>query len=239
MNATADHNAVLKRVARERLGQLGIVQKGRSRIWFDDRMWFMTMVEFQPSSYSRGSYLNVGARWLWWPGKDALAFDYGYRVHGFESSDTGDWEATSRALADRAAERCLELRAKFPHVSAAASILNAGTPTDWDAANAGIAAALAGDIAMARRRLAAVVVGEARYDWEIERRGVATRLLEELDEAARFRNARISDIQGARMTLRLPDLDDGAIRKALEPQDDQGEPDRRFATRLRGFLSRD
>jgi hypothetical protein len=41
------------------------VRKGRSRVWFDDQGWWIGVVEFQPSSWSRGTYLNVGVSWLW------------------------------------------------------------------------------------------------------------------------------------------------------------------------------
>ena len=45
------------------------------------------MVEFQPSGWSRGSYLNVGCMWLW-NVAEHLSFDVVYRVnefHRFES----------------------------------------------------------------------------------------------------------------------------------------------------------
>ena len=65
------------------LRPVGLVQQGRSRAWLDDRGWWVGVVEFQPSSFSRGSYLNVGVNWLWTPEED-LAYDLGGRVavHG-------------------------------------------------------------------------------------------------------------------------------------------------------------
>ncbi len=84
--AAPDHNAVLRTAARAALLPLGLIQRGRSRVWLDDRGWFLIVVEFQPSSWSKGSYLNVAAMWLW-RDKDYLSFDYGGpdgdRIAGF------------------------------------------------------------------------------------------------------------------------------------------------------------
>ncbi len=78
----ADHNALLKRIARERLAPHGMVQQGGSRTFLKDRGWFMVMIEFQPSSFARGSYLNVGADLHFFP-REHMAFYCGYREAGF------------------------------------------------------------------------------------------------------------------------------------------------------------
>lgn len=61
--ADFDHNKILNAAAREVLRPLGFRQRGRSRMWFEDRGWWLVLVEFQPSQWSRGSYLNVGPMW--------------------------------------------------------------------------------------------------------------------------------------------------------------------------------
>jgi hypothetical protein len=43
------------------LTPLGLTQRGRSRLWLDDHGWWLIVVEFQPSAWSRGSHLNVSA----------------------------------------------------------------------------------------------------------------------------------------------------------------------------------
>ena len=60
-----DHNSLIRGAARETLLPLGLSQKGRSRTWIDDHGWWLIVVEFQPSSFGRGSYLNVGHQHLW------------------------------------------------------------------------------------------------------------------------------------------------------------------------------
>ena len=55
-----DHNRVIDAEARQALKPLGLYRKGKSRVWYDDHGWWLIQVEFQPSAWFRGSYLNVG-----------------------------------------------------------------------------------------------------------------------------------------------------------------------------------
>ncbi len=70
-----EHSAILNRAAKSALTPLGFKQKGRSRVWLADRGYWLCVVEFQPSGFSKGSYLNTSAHWLWKP-NEALSFDY-------------------------------------------------------------------------------------------------------------------------------------------------------------------
>jgi hypothetical protein len=98
------HSKLLTIAARSILRPMGLVQKGRSRIWLDDRQWWVCVVEFQPSSWSRGSYLNVGCMWLWLV-KDYVSFDLGHRVEHFhEFQDEQQFKTESMDLAARAAQ---------------------------------------------------------------------------------------------------------------------------------------
>jgi len=87
------------------------------------------MVEFQQSSWSKGSYLNVGACFLW-NEKDFLSFDAGHRVEGFhEFISDAQFALAATFLAERAGQEVLALRERFAspsHVEA------------WMAANAGL-----------------------------------------------------------------------------------------------------
>lgn len=77
-----DHNRIIALVAKERLGELGISRKGNSRTWYKDNGWWVLLIEFQPSSWDRGTYLNVGVTWLW-NAKGYLSFDQGGRLAHF------------------------------------------------------------------------------------------------------------------------------------------------------------
>ena len=125
------HSKLLTAAARSALRPLGLVQKGRSRTWLDDQGWWLGVVEFQPSSYSRGSYLNVGVNWLWNP-KDYLSFNYGHRVHFDDGSQYVEYESDEQfaplaeKLATAAAEKVLHYRQLFPTVAASAAVLSLG-----------------------------------------------------------------------------------------------------------------
>ena len=80
------HDRIIKKAASEILVPLGLFQKGQSRCWLDDNGWYITQVEFQPSAWSKGAYLNVGVSFLWKKSKaldETLSFDIGYRENAF------------------------------------------------------------------------------------------------------------------------------------------------------------
>jgi hypothetical protein len=109
------------------------------------------MVEFQPSSWSHGSYLNVGASWLW-EGQEHLSFDEGHRILEFVPFlDELQFTSEMREMATRARDEVLKLRERFPSVGAVAELL-ASKPDSktWDSVHAGIAAGLVGKVDAAR-----------------------------------------------------------------------------------------
>jgi hypothetical protein len=145
MAAAPDHNRLILEAAREALAPLGVRQKGRSRTWLDDHGWWVIVVEFQPSSWSKGTYLNVGAMWLWRE-IDHFAFEYGSRDGNFTAADDLDSFATElRAIAERAAARVGLLRSELATPARVARSLSpiAGD-NRYRLLHAGIAAALAG-----------------------------------------------------------------------------------------------
>jgi len=91
----------------EREGELSGI--GRSRKRLDDQRWYATVIEFQPSGFGKGSYLNVGAHFLWRT-TGHLSFDLGYRVNGFirfESAAQFAPEADAAAATEVARLRAL------------------------------------------------------------------------------------------------------------------------------------
>ena len=73
----------------------------------------MAVVEFQPSGWSRGSYLNVGCMWLW-NTRVHISFDLGYRVDGFvHFENEKPFEPIADKLAIRALQKVEEYRILF------------------------------------------------------------------------------------------------------------------------------
>lgn len=73
-----DHNSLIKAKAKEILVPAGFRQKGSSRLWYKREGWWSCVVEFQPSSFAKGSFLNVSACLHWFP-RDHFSFDLGSR----------------------------------------------------------------------------------------------------------------------------------------------------------------
>ena len=149
-----DHNSLIRIAARRTLGPLGLHQKGRSRTWLDDHGWWLVIVEFQSSSWARGTYLNVGAMWLW-RSIDHLAFEYGYRVGDFLDAETArDFAAGVDAVADRAASEVHRIRTSLSTpMDMARELLAKPSAGGWDLLHAATASVLAGQLDVARQIL--------------------------------------------------------------------------------------
>lgn len=200
MGVQHPHTKLLTAAAREVLRSLGLVQQGRSRTWLDDRGWWVGVVGFQPSSFSRGSYLNVGVNWLWTPEED-LANDLGGRVavpgaaEYIEYVSDEQFAPLARELALVAAERVRHYRDVLPTVAAAASVLmRAGPDALLDAVNAGIAFGLTGDPAAARMMFARYVAwfeSDDEMEWRTE-----------IDDQRYKRASHLSDLVADRQAFR-------------------------------------
>ena len=69
------HDQIIKQLCKDTLLPLGVFQKGTSRIYIDDNGYFFTVLEFQPSAYTKGTYLNVALHFLW-NERDYFSFDF-------------------------------------------------------------------------------------------------------------------------------------------------------------------
>lgn len=211
------HSRLITEAAREVLRPIGLSQKGRSRTWLDDHGWWVAVVEFQPSRWERGSYLNVGVTWLWHPFEHDphLSFDAGSRVEGLVAYESEEqFAAEARRLAERAAEQVRALRAQFPDVGAAARYLSgqARFRQGWPRYNAGVALGLAGAHEESARVLGRVVKSGHGAGWWGYAQQEATRLRELVATDPAAFEARVRErIAANRAALRLPEVD-GDIR---------------------------
>ena len=160
------HTRLLTAAARRILRPLGLQQRGRSRLWLADQGWWLVVVEFQPSDWDKGSYLNVGAMWLW-SEKGYFSFDDGHRVEEFvRFQDEAQFAPAAEHLARRAADEVQGYRTRYPSVLAAARYLAAKSPRSfWDSFHAGVACGLAGEADQAKRFLGEVTGTDDCRDW--------------------------------------------------------------------------
>jgi len=215
-----DHNRIIARVAKKHLAPLGVVRKGRSRVWLDDQGWWVGVLEFQPFSGRKGTTLNAAAHWLWTV-KDYLSFDESFdqshRQGAFvEYTTPAAFEQAAEAFAAQAAERVREIRSKLTTVADALAHVVAAhpavDPAAWGAFHLAVLTGLAGDLAEAHERFAAIVAADAdhEYAWRQERCKNA-RELQALTVMGDGRDSFVREvtarIHAARAAQKLPAID--------------------------------
>ena len=216
------HSKIIAQAAKETLSPLGVFQKGRSRTWIDDRGWWIVVIEFQRSSWRRGSYLNVGAMWLWHE-KDYLSFDVGSRIARFVTySDERQFTPEAVKLAALAREETLKLRRQFASVSDAARYLpkrarKHGNP--WTELAAAIALGYVGKPSQSRSFFESIEHRKADYAWEEQLLATARTLAQTLGQPMAFRRKVEDTIWRTRKLLKLPERTDlGLLEKRPGPR---------------------
>ncbi|GIE89031.1 hypothetical protein SAMN06264365_11474 [Actinoplanes regularis] len=193
----------------------------------------MTVVEFQPGS-SPGTYLNVGAMWLW-ADRAFWAFDYGGRT-SWRNDVTFTWRpldgeagwqqrvgflnadqfSREMALVARvAALQVQKLRQQFPDAAAVCDELTnssaqMGESPLWHAFHGGAAAALSGDLPAAKQNLETVASADLHFEWQHELAAQAVGLLQLMHDPAALRTRVAETIACSRRLLGLPAVTAGS-----------------------------
>ena len=212
------HSQLLREAARQFLGPLGLRQKGRSRTWLDDNRWWLCIVEFQPSGWSRGSHLNVGCMWLWQETNN-LRFDEGYRVENFVAFKNSDqFESVAEKLAKRAAIEVERYRSSFATVSDVADYymkkIPAPTPKEfWSNFHAAVACGAVGRASVSRQFFEQVLRDREDLDWIKAAQTEAAALISVLDDTDRFRHIVREKVIRTRELLKLPKQETASLTK--------------------------
>ena len=203
----SNHNKIINVAARKELKPLGLKRKGSSRIWIDDHGWWLIQVEFQPVSFGKGSYLNVGIGWLLLE-KGYVSFDVGYRINTpfVEYETDQQFEPAAEILAKRAAGEVSKLREKFQSLdSAVEHFRDAELKDPRDFYYAGVTLGLAGETSEARKCLEQAAEFDEESGW---RKGLAYKardLLHLLDEPSQFASSITGTVYRARSAANLDD----------------------------------
>ncbi|WP_328467381.1 hypothetical protein OHA21_48855 [Actinoplanes sp. NBC_00393] len=214
--------------AQAELRPLGLRRHKRTRLWVEDRGWWLLFVDFERARSD--TRLGVGAKFLWGPMPE---FSYDYGGHLFWREETGDfaterpgdghvWVESIRHIRDDqftadltqitgiARQRVLQLRQEAGTPADVARLLSApqtrvGATSWWHAYHAGAAAGLSGDAELARKHFDRIRPDRLAVGWELElgRRAAALSTLAE-DPPALFRRLR-ADIGATRTKLGLSD----------------------------------
>ncbi len=103
-----EHNKLINNAAKHILAPEGLFRKGASRTWIEDNGYYLTIVEFQPSGFDKGTYLNVGTDFLWERTADlneTLSYSYGGRVSVSGAQFAGYRKGESDELFEEKAEK--------------------------------------------------------------------------------------------------------------------------------------
>jgi hypothetical protein len=202
-----DHNKEIAAAAKAVLAPLGCIRKGRSRTWLDDHGWWAGLVEFQPSGWSRGSYLNVAVCYLWKPTypEPSLSFDAVLDPRPWREVKEGESFAGAAAeLASIARDSLIKLREDNRSVAVAAKWLQNMKIEGrvWQDYHLGIAYGLSGQIAAAQRHLRLAVESLPNSEWPLFR-DECSRYLTLVEKGSDFRSAILERIRSTRATLKL------------------------------------
>ncbi|MEU6243713.1 hypothetical protein [Streptomyces sp. NPDC047024] len=206
MATSSPASRLVAAAARTRLRPLGLQQRGRSRVWLDDHGWWLGLVEFTSSSWSQGSGLHVGAMWLW-QDVEHFVFNVSERLSETEDYRHDDqFSPVADALALRAQTYVQELRTRFPDLDSVARDLAAQPVRPgwfWEPWNAAVAAALVGDVALARQRFAVVLAEEPIAPWMDDAQQTAREVEAMVDDRDAVRAWALSRVASCRQRLRL------------------------------------
>jgi hypothetical protein len=205
-------NRLMRDAGRSHLTPVGVQPMSRSaRRWTADRGWWLINVEFQPSGYSVGSYLNVGLQHLWIP-RDHRVFEYSSRqpIEGYgQFADlSGDEASAARAadaLARSACAACEAWLSRLAEDRVHYEWLTASTGDVWDAVNAAFAYAALDDYATAAtlfREVASRI--DAGVTWQAELGGACEALAQMTTTPEALKAEVDQRIRTARQILRLP-----------------------------------
>jgi len=200
----AIHSKLINAAAREILAPMGVRQKGRSRLWYDDHGWWLILVEFQPSGFSRGTYLNVGVNWLW-SNFGYFAFHEGHRVESFVEFEMEEqFNREAHRLAERAAQQVRAYRDTFHSIEVVADFLAAKAHKGgWTLYQAAVAAGICGRRADASKFFDMLSREPSHAEWHEDLKQRAVELSKSLQDLSDFRGRVNELIANARNQLRL------------------------------------
>jgi hypothetical protein len=215
-----DHNREIALAAKRVLAPLGCVRKGRSRTWLDDHGWWTGVIEFQPSGWSKGSYLNVAACYLWQPAHPGpfLSFNTLFGPRPWRDATGGESFADKATeLAMTARESLTEMREQCRSVAAVVDLLRSKWVEKrlWPDYDLGMALGIAGQGELARHHLLLAAETDSTNDWVNAFNRECVSYAELAGNQLAFCEMVLARIQATRTALKLPVLESEVLRRDL------------------------
>jgi len=201
-----DHNKLIAQIAKQTLLPVGVKREGKSRFYYDDNGWWCTIVSFQPSSFSKGSYLNVGVCWLLYE-NDYWTFNVGSQAgsdRGFTSAKN-ESKFTSAVFekAMYAKDIVENNRERFSTISKAHEYYQSIKREGWDRYYAAVIAGMNHEFAIAENDFNSLFEYPETYDWEKERNSRSRKLTDLLSRPKEFAETATQIVLNSRTLHRL------------------------------------
>jgi hypothetical protein len=211
--------SALRRAGRTHLADLGVRPMSSSpRQWLGDHGWWLINVEFQSSSWSVGSYLNVGIQYLWTV-KDHRSFGHANPrvpipgcgqfadLDGAEDVVRANADAVGRAARDAVRGLTSHLQDDDSHMQWLSRATGTGL---WETYDAAIASGLLAHGKDASSKFADIQRGLDRtIDWQNQLASDCEHLAELALDPDRFRSEVDERIADTRQRLHLRPSGDG------------------------------
>lgn len=198
-----EHGRLIAAAAKAALAPLGCKRKGQSRLWISDERYWLISVEFQPSAWSKGSYLNVRPQWLWLRLGANDSFPRPANYIEFENAE--QFMPLIENMAAIAAETVLAFRARFRTLADVNRYFAERiTGTGWPVYRAAVTAGLVGNITTARQLFRRMEMLDAEnYEPWIKLKAECAELAALLDDPDRYRLAILDIITEGRQQWKL------------------------------------
>ncbi len=199
-----EHGKLIAAAAKAALLPLGCRRRGQSRVWSSDERFWYIFIEFQPSAWSRGTYLNIGPIWFFlepWGGEAAPRLGSFIKFESVEKFSPLIEEAAQLVAAEVVA-----LRAKFHTVADIHRFFAGNLSWSGNVYRAAITAGLIGDFALARQLFARVKALDPNRHGILlkDRQDECAALAALLDDPQAYRSAILEKIDARRRARGLP-----------------------------------
>jgi hypothetical protein len=198
-----EHGRLIAAAAKAALAPLGCKRKGQSRLWISDERYWLITVEFQPSAWSRGSYLNVRPVWLWLRLGANDSFPRPADYIEFENAE--QFTPLIRDMAAVAAQTVLAFRHRFRTLADVNRYFAERITGDgWPVYRTAVTAGLVGDTETARHLFRRMEVWDTK-NWEpwMKLKSESAAMAALLDDPEQFRSVLLATITSKRMVFGL------------------------------------
>ncbi|RDV04844.1 hypothetical protein [Undibacter mobilis] len=200
-----EHGKLIAAAAKAALAPLGFRRVGQSRTWISDERYWAIWIEFQPSAWSKGSYLNVRPSWLWlrYGGND----DHPRPADFIPFENTEQFTPLIKDMAAIAAQTAVAMRDRFRTLEDVHRFFSERVSQDgFPVYRAAITAGLVGDLKAARPLFERMEnIDMANWGpWILKLKTECAELAALLDDPVRYKAAILETITDRREKIRLP-----------------------------------